>query len=180
MVERTAHNGLVVGSNPTKPKKLSYCKMDHNLKKYRVLKIKNNFKNSDLLFFYHSSKIKSNKLVFAEQHFKKIKLNCNQIYNGTTIKTINNSIYSNINQTVSGIITFTKPTFKSTTLQLKTIKNNLEPSFILLFLKLNNKIYTLLQFKNINKFNYKITIFNLNKELIKYIKTIYKLTNKSK
>ena len=54
MVERTAHNGLVVGSSPTKPKNLSLYKMDHNLKKYRVLKVKNNFKNSDLLFFYHS------------------------------------------------------------------------------------------------------------------------------
>ena len=108
MVERTAHNGLVVGSSPTKPKNLSLYKMDHNLKKYRVLKIKNSFKNSDLLFFYHSSKIKSNKWMLTEQHSKKIKLEYHQIYNGTAIKTINDSIYLNINQVITGVVIFAK------------------------------------------------------------------------
>lgn len=180
MVERTAHNGLVVGSSPTKPINLTCYKMDHNLKKYRVLKIKNSFKNSNLLFFYNSSKIESNKWMLKEQQLKKAKLKYNQIYNGTAMKTINNSIYSNLNQIISNVIVFTKPAFKSSVLQLKTTKNSLEPSFILLFLKLNNKIYTLPQFKNIFVFNYKTTIFTLNKELIRYVKTIHKLTNKSK
>ena len=180
MVERTAHNGLVVGSSPTKPKNLSLYKMDHNLKKYRVLKVKNNFKNSDLLFFYHSSKIKSNKWMLTEQHLKKIKLEYNQIYNGTAIKTINKSIYLNIKQIISGVIIFAKPIFKLTTLKLKTVKNDLSPSFILLFLKLNNKIYILPQFNNINTFNYKTTVFNLNRNLNRYTKTVYRLKNQSK
>ena len=154
--------------------------MDHNLKKYRVLKIKNSFKNSDLLFFYHSSKIKSNKWMLTEQHLKKIKLEYHQIYNGTAIKTINDSIYLNINQVITGVVIFTKSIFKSTTLQLKTVKSDLSPSFILLFLKLNNKVYTLPQFNNINVFNYKTTVFNFNRNLNRYTKTIYKLKNQSK
>ena len=154
--------------------------MDHNLKKYRVLKIKNSFKNSDLLFFYHSSKIKSNKWMLTEQHLKKIKLEYHQIYNGTAIKTINDSIYLNINQVITGVVIFTKSIFKSTTLQLKTVKSDLSPSFILLFLKLNNKVYTLPQFNNINVFNYKTTVFNFNRNLSRHTKTIYKLKNQSK
>ena len=154
--------------------------MDHNLKKYRVLNVKNSFKNSDLLFFYHSSKVKSDKWMLIEQHLKKIKLKYNQIYNGTTIKTINNSIFLSMNPIISGVIIFVSPTFKSTSLQFKTLKNNLKPSFILLFLKLNNKIYIMQQFKNINLFNYKTTILNFNINLNRYIKTVNKLTNKSK
>ena len=154
--------------------------MDHNLKKYRVLKIKNSFKNSDLLFFYHSSKIKSNKWMLTEQHLKKIKLEYNQIYNGTAIKTINNSIYLNMNKIISGVVIFAKPIFKSTTLQLKTVKNDLNPTFILLFLKLNNKVYTLPQFKNMNILNYQTAVFNFNRGLSRYVKTIYKFKNQSK
>ena len=154
--------------------------MDYNLKQYRVLNVKNNFKNSNLLFFYHYSKVKSNKWIFMEQHLKKTKLKYTQIYNGTTFKTIDNSIYSKMNQIISGIILFAKPNYKSTILKLETIKNNLEPQFILLFLKLNNKIYTTTQLKNINEFNYKVTILNFNCSLNKYTKITYKLTNKSK
>ena len=154
--------------------------MDYNLKQYRVLNVKNNFKNSNLLFFYHYSKVKSNKWIFMEQHLKKTKLKYTQIYNGTTFKTMNNSIYSKMNQVISGIILFAKPNYKSTILKLETIKNNLEPQFILLFLKLNNKIYTPTQLKNMHEFNYKRTVLNFNCNLNKYTKVTYKLTNKSK
>ena len=33
MVERTAHNGLVVGSNPTEPKKMRLTARNHKLQK---------------------------------------------------------------------------------------------------------------------------------------------------
>ena len=118
--------------------------------------------------------------MLTEQHLKKIKLEYHQIYNGTAIKTINDSIYLNINQVITGVVIFAKSIFKSTTLQLKTVKSDLSPSFILLFLKLNNKVYTLPQFNNINVFNYKTTVFNFNRNLSRHTKTIYKLKNQSK
>ena len=154
--------------------------MDHNLKKYRVLKIKKQLKDSTLLLLYHSAKIKLDKWMLTEQRLKKIKFEYNQVYNGTTIKTFNNSIYKNMSHIIQGVLIFTTPSYKSIEIPLKTVKNNLEPSFILLFLKLNNKFYSVQQFKNLNNLSYKKTVFNFTRNLERYSKTTYKLTNKSK
>jgi hypothetical protein len=150
--------------------------MDFNLKKYRVLKIKKDFKKSELIFFFNSAKIKSNKWIKTEKQLKKLKLEYYQIFNNTTLKTIKNSIYANINQLVSGVILLIKPIYKTTQLELKAINKFLDSLFLLLVVKLNNKIYTTTQLKNFNLLSYKKTVFNFYGNLERCLKTTNKLT----
>ena len=154
--------------------------MDFKLKKYRVLKIKNQLKNSGLLLFFNSAKIKSNKWILIEKQLKKIKLQYNQIFNKTTSNTLNNSIYKNINQIVCSVIILVKPNYKSTEIDIKTLKKDLEPLFVLLFLKLNNKIYTYSQFQTFNTLSHRKTVLNFNRCLDKCLKTTVKLTQNKK
>ena len=95
--------------------------MDHSLKKYQVLKVKKELKDSTLLLLHHSAKIQLNKWILTEQHLKKIKFKYNQIYNGTAVKTLNNSIYKNISQVVHGVLILTKPVYKASSIQLETV-----------------------------------------------------------
>jgi hypothetical protein len=154
--------------------------MDFNLKKYRVLKVKKIFKKSELIFFFNSAKIKSNKWIKIEKQLKKLKLEYYQIFNNTTFKTIKNSIYTNINQIVSGVILLIKPIHKSTQIELKVIKKFLDSLFVLLCIKLNNKVYTTTQLKNLNTLSYKKTVFNFYGNLERCLKTSNKLTMNKK
>jgi hypothetical protein len=154
--------------------------MDFNLKKYRVLKVKKKLKKSDLFFFFNSAKIKSNKWIKIEKQLKKLKLEYYQIFNNTTLKTIKNSIYTNINQIFSGVVILIKPIHKSTIIELKVIKKNLDPLFILLCVKLNNNVYTTTQLRNLNVLSYKKNVFNLYCNLERCLKTSNKLTMNKK
>ena len=149
--------------------------MDFNLKKYRILKVKKQLKNSELIFFFNSSKIKANQWINKEKQIKTLKLKYYQIFNKTTVKTINKSIYTN--QIFCGIVLFIEPSYKSTKIELKIIKKNLEPLFILLFMKLNNKIYTVSQIQNLKTFSYKQSVLDFTCTLERCIKQTYKLTN---
>ena len=152
--------------------------MDFNLKNYRVLKIKNTFKKSELILFFNSAKIKSNKWVKIEKQLKKLKLKHYQIFNNTTVKTIENSIYTNMNQIISGVILLIKPTYKHTPIELKSIKKYLNSLFVLLIVKLNNKIYTTPQLKNLNSLSYYKNIFSFCNMINKCLKKSNRLTFK--
>jgi hypothetical protein len=152
--------------------------MDFNLKKYRILKTKKQLKNSELIFIFHSAKIKANKWITVEKQLKKLKLKYNQIYNKTTAKTLKNSIYKNMNQLISSVILLVTTAYKSTHVNIKVLNKELESLFVLLFLKLNNKIYTQTQFKKLDSLSYKQTVLKFNTSLEKCLKTSYILTNK--
>lgn len=154
--------------------------MDFNLKSYRVLKVKNYFKKCNFFFFFHSVKLTSNEWIRVEQDLKKLKLKYYKVFNGTTLNTINNSIYKNFNQIICGIVLFIEPKFKSTSLEFNSITKDLKPLFALLSVKLNNKIYSVAQLKGLKTFSYQQNMFNLHRSLDKYLKVTYVLTNDSK
>jgi hypothetical protein len=154
--------------------------MDFNLKNYRVLKVKNYIKNCDFFFFFHSAKLKSNEWVIVEQDLKKLKLKYYKVFNGTTLKTVKNSIYTNYSSIVCGIILFIELKFKSTTFELISLKKDLKPLFALLSVKLNNKIYSIDQLKGIKTFSYKQNMFNLYQSLDRHLKTTHRLTTTEK
>ena len=176
LVEHAAHNGLVVGSSPTRPiLKIKHLIMDYNLKKYQILKLKKYFKNNNFFFILHSSKINSKEWIQIEQKIKKLKLKYYKIFNGTASKIIDNSIYANYTQVISSLVVFIKPSFKSTEIKLKILEKELKSLFILLSVKLNNKIYFISQVSSINSFSYKQNVFDLYKVLEKSLKVPYTL-----
>ena len=152
--------------------------MKLNLKEYRGLKVEKHFQDYSFFFLYNSTKIKSEKWVLIEQDLKALKLEYNQIFNKTSIKTIDNSIYKNIKYVFSDVTIFMKPIYKSTKLDIKTLNKKLDNLFIILLIKLNNKIYITSQFKNLKEFSYQTSIFNFNRNLNRYLKSTYKLTQK--
>ena len=159
LVERAAHDGFVVGSNPARP--ISYIKyyfyMDFNSKDYQSIKLKKFFKTNDFFFLFHSGKLNLNQWIQTEQNLKKLKLKYFKILNGPTLKLFKSSIYQNLSPVICSFIIFIHSNFKTTKLQLRSVKKNLKPSFELISIKLNNKIYSTSQLKGLNSFSYRET-----------------------
>lgn len=152
--------------------------MDFNLKDYQILKLKKYFKNNDFFFLFHSAKLNLNQWTITEQNLKKLKLNYHKTLNGTTLKTLKNSIFRNVNSVISSFVVFINPKFKTTEFNLNLLNKGLKPSFSLICLKLNNKIYSTSQLKGVKSLSYKKNMFYFHKSLDRHLKTSYKLTNK--
>jgi len=120
-----------------------------------------------------------NQWIYTEQKLKKLKLNYSKGLNGITLKLFTNSIYKNISPIVCSFVLFINPNFKTTELRLDSIKKDLKPSFELISVKVDNKIYSTSQLKGLNDFSYKKTVFNLYNSLDQHLKTSYIVTKKN-
>ena len=154
--------------------------MDFNFKAYQIVKLKKYFKNNGLFFLFHSTKSNLNKWTVTEQNLKKLKLNYYKPLNKTTVKALKGSIYKNFSSNITGFILFINSRYKATSLNLPLIIKVLKPSFTLVSLKINNKIYSTTQLKGVNDLSYNKSIFTLYKVLDKQLKMSYVLTNKKK
>jgi hypothetical protein len=152
--------------------------MDFNSKDYQSVKLKNFFKTNGFFFWFHSAKLDLNQWVRTEQKLKKLKLNYSKGLNGITLKLFKNSIYTTISPIVCSFILFINSDFKTTEVQLESVKKDLKPSFELIAVKVNNKVYSTSQLKGLNDFSYKKNMFNLYKSLDQQLKTSYLLTKK--
>ena len=131
--------------------------MDYNLKNYQILKTKNYFKKNKFFFVLQSSKINLKEEIQLEQKIKTLKLKHYKILNGISSKTLKNSIYIKYYNLISGLMLFIKPSFKSTSIKLIELKKDLK--FLLLTVKLNNKMYSVSQINSIKEFSYKKKYF---------------------
>ena len=152
--------------------------MDFNLKDYQIFKLKKYFKNNNFFFLFHSAKLNLNQWTITEQNLKKLKLNYYKTLNGTTLKTLKNSIYRNVSSVISSFVVFIDPKFKTTEFDLDLLAKNFKKSFSLISLKLNNKIYSPVQLKGLKSLSYNKNMFNLHKSLDRHLKSSYLLTNK--
>jgi hypothetical protein len=154
--------------------------MDFNFKTYQIAKFKKYFKNNGLFFLFHSTKSNLTKWTSTEQNLKKLKLSYYKPLNKTTVKTLKESIHKNFSSNITGFILFINSRYKTTSLNLPSIIKALKPSFTLVSLKLNNKIYSTAQLKGVNDLSYNKSLFTLYKVLDKQLKMSYVLTNKKK
>lgn len=111
------------------------------------------------LWFLRESFFLLNSLV--EQGLKNINFNYYKIFNRTTKKTLQNSIYKIIKPTVNSITFMIKPRIKKLFKQI--LITSFEPLlFNMLAIKINNKIYQTIQLKMSCSLNYtdnKLLIF---------------------
>ena len=152
--------------------------MDFNSKDYQNIKLKNFFKNNGFFLWFHSAKLNLNQWTHTEQNLKKLKLNYTKALNGIALKSFKKSIYINISPIVCSFVLLINSSFKTTELKLNSIKKDLKPSFKLIAVKLNNKVYSESQLKGLNDFSYKKSVFNLYGSLDQHLKTSYVLTKK--
>lgn len=158
MVERIAHNGFVVGSNPTKPIfKIIKTFMKLNSKIYKTTKTKNFIKTTNLFFFFNGNNKKATDWIATERDLKNIHFQYYKIFNKIASKTFNNSIFKNFESTVNGISFFIKPSLSNnSTIKKHILFNNFEfLLFKLITIKLNNKMYSIKQFNKTFSMNYK-------------------------
>lgn len=132
--------------------------MQFSSKDYKILKTKNYLKENSLFFFFNSIHRNSNDGIIIEQNLKKFNLNYYKIFNKTSRTTINNSIYKNSNELINSMTVFIKPISHSLELKKSNLLSCFEPlMFNMLAIKLNNKIYSTSQLKEISTLNYKDT-----------------------
>jgi len=151
--------------------------MDFNLKNYQIIKLKKYLKENNFFLLFQSAKLNLTKWAYTEQNLKKLRLNYYKPLNRTTIKTFHNSIYKNFSSVIGGFILFITPDSKRLKFNLESMIKNVKPSFNLISVKLNNKIYSPSQIKIVKELSYKKSVFNLHKTLDKHLKTTYILTN---
>ena len=145
-------------------------------KKYQKIKIKNYFKNYSLLFIANGiNQNLKNQMLTKQEMKKKLKLAYYKIYNKLTTKILKESICKNFTKLIYSPIFFLTP--KQKNLNLSTIKYLETLSFTILGIKLNKKIYTITQFKNIKSTNYKNELSILYQFLFIHLKLIQTFRN---
>jgi hypothetical protein len=154
--------------------------MDFNFKTYQIVKLKKYFKDNGLFFLFHSTKSNLTKWTLTEQNLKKLKLNYYKPLNKTTVKTFKSSIYKSFSANITGFILFVNSCYKTTSLNLPSIIKGLKPSFTLVSLRLNDKVYSTTQLKGLNDLSYNKSVFALYKVLDRQLKMSYLLTTNKK
>ena len=128
--------------------------MQFNLKIYQISKTKKYLKN-DFLFLAIGANQNSQSLINVSQNLHKLNLSYYKIYNNTTIKILNNSVYQNLFKTLNTTLFFLKPQRNYKFLTKNNLANTLKDIlFTLLMVKLNKKMYLIGQLKNLRSLNY--------------------------
>ena len=150
--------------------------MDFNLKTYKRFKIKNYLKKRRCLFFLHGTSLNAESWVNVEQTLVSLKLKYFRILNKTTINTLSNSVFSNLTVLVHGPILLLYSNNANLTLEKL---ESIDPSMKLLGLRLNNRIYSKAQIKNLKRVSYSENISALHRTLRAFTKVpYYRLQNK--
>ena len=130
--------------------------MELNLKNYQISITKNYLKKNNFILLSISANQNSKNWLKIEQGLNKLELSYYKTYNNTTKKIIKNSIYKNLIHIVNSTFFLLKPKNTNKILTKSNIINMVNSVFFTtLAIKLNKKIYSISQSKNINSFNYK-------------------------
>lgn len=149
--------------------------MDLTTKKFKIEKTKNLIKHNNLFIFLNGINRNSNDWILIEQELKKINFNYYKIFNKTSKKTLNNSIFLNTSSLINSMTFLLKPLVAEQEINKNILLNKIETLiFSLLAIKVNNKIYSKTKLKNLVTLNYKNNKLLLYKFLISNTKIILK------
>lgn len=149
--------------------------MDLTTKKFKIEKTKNLIKHNNLFIFLNGINRNSNDWILIEQKLKKINFNYYKIFNKTSKKTLNNSIFLNTSSLINSMTFLLKPLVAEQEINKNILLNEIETLiFSLLAIKVNNKIYSKTKLKNLVTLNYKNNKLLLYKFLISNTKVILK------
>lgn len=147
--------------------------MHFEFRDYQFSKIKQFLKNKFLLFSNGANQNSQNWLT-VEQGLSNSNLKYYKIYNKIALKVFKNSIYKEIKQMIRGTFFFLKLGETSVLMNKHKLFKELESiSFTLLSVKLNNKIYSIVQLKNIKSLNYRNNVAVLYQFFLVNLKHVY-------
>ena len=147
--------------------------MKFTLKNYKTIKTKKYIKTTNIYFFFNGIKQNSSNRIQIEQELKNINFSCYKIFNKTSIKILENSVFKNAKPIINGTIFFIKPK-SNKPISKKILLNNFENlMFVFLAAKINKKIYLLNQIKNIHIINYYKNKLLLYQFIITHLKSYF-------
>ena len=139
--------------------------MDTDKKYYKACRMKNYFKNNNLLFFFNGVSKSPNHS--SKQKIKNCNIDLNKTINKILVKALKYSTISLTAPLINGSIFLATPLQKTKIFVKTVLITNIYPLFFYtLAFKLNTKMYSVSVIKNIYSFNY----FQ-NKQLLKQLCT---------
>ena len=147
--------------------------MDFNLKTYKQLKTIRYFKTTNFFFFFHGTSLDNENWIKIEQVLAKHQLKYSRIHNKLMISTLKNSIFKNLIVLVHGpIFLLNSGTTNNAKLTLKELEN-INPLIKFIGFRLNNKVYSNKQIKDLKKVSYFENISILHNSMKTFTKTPY-------
>lgn len=149
--------------------------MQLDFKSYKAIKTKNYIKKENIYFFFNGVSKNSNNWIGIEQSLKTVNFDYYKIFNQMSRKILNKSLYKNIKWVMNSLTFLIKP--KTNQLSKQILIANFESIlFNLLAIKINNKVYQMIQLKknysleyqNNKKLIFQFKIINLRKFKLKY------------
>ena len=153
--------------------------MDFKLKTYKYSKIKYYFKTVNFFFFFQGTSLNNKNWIKIEQNLYIHKLKYFRILNKLMINILINSIFKNIIILINGPILILNNKNNKTELTFTELENI--SSFIhFLGFKLNNKIYSKNQIKNLKKMSYVKNFYFFHNSIKIFAKTPFYTFKKKK
>ena len=140
--------------------------MKLHIKKYKLLKTRKIFKKVSFFLLYNTTTPTNN--IKINQELKKLNLTYYKLHNNLTKQIFKNSIYTNYQPLLNGLIILI---FPKTPVNLKELKK-LNNILTLIGVKINNKIYPINNIESLNNLHYDKTYLNLLKTLKISLKSI--------
>ena len=127
--------------------------MDFNLKTYKCFKTKHYLKAINFFFFFQGTSVDNESWIKIEQGFVNHELKYYRILNKLMINTLKSSVFKNLVVLIHGPIIILNNNNNSTKLTFKELEN-INPLINLLGFRLNNKIYSKKQTRNLRNMSY--------------------------
>ena len=146
--------------------------MDFNLKTYKCFKIKHYLKEINFFVFFQGTSVDNESWIKIEQGFVNHELKYYRILNKLMINTLKSSVLKNVVVLIHGPIILLNSNNNNTKLTFKELEN-INPLINLLGFRLNNKIYSKKQIKNLKKMSYLENIYTFHKCMKTFTKLPY-------
>ena len=149
-------------------------------KHYKLAKIKFYYKNEKVLFLFDTYNLDTKNWLKIEQKLKNLNLKYYKIFNIITKNFLKNTIFKNLKTTINGPLKLVSLKDEKKLIKIRKIKKTFS-NFQLCTIKLNNKLYSKPQIKNLELLNYKVNLYTFNKTLKNFLTiNTLKLTKNSK
>jgi len=146
--------------------------MDFNLKNYKRFKIKYYLKTVNFFFFFHGTSLNNENWIKIEQSFVINKLKYIRVLNKIMINILKNSILKNLVVLIHGPILLLSINKNNSKLTFKKLEN-ISPLINFLGFKLNNKIYSKEQVRNLKKMSYFENVYIFHNSMKTFTKMPY-------
>lgn len=136
---------------------------------YKFLKMKEYFKANEFFLIFNGN-LNTKSWFSIQQILHKLNLNSYKIFNNITLKAIENSIYQNFRPLINGSVCLVTTANLKSDIKMKNV-TKIDPSMVVLCLKLNNKMYSTSQIEKMNHLNFEKSVFTFHKTLKVNLKT---------